>query len=352
MPEQTTMESVRTLDARLSQILAHARGRAAPAVAEFARLWDALERMAAGGKRIRPRLLLDAHAALGGSDERAATDAACALELLHLALVIHDDVIDRDVTRRGEPNITGAFAVDAEMQGVSASDARAWGEASSILAGDLMLTTAHSLIARLDVDADRRSAILDAFEDAVHLSAAGEHRDVWLSLHVEDARPQDVLGMIEQKTAVYSFRAPLVIAAVLAGSAASVVDELTAIAHRLGVIYQLRDDVLGVFGDEARTGKSALSDLREGKETLLVAYARSNAAWAEVAPRFGDARLDETDGEQVRRVIRDSAALALVEAVIAEQCAEAERMIAVSDLPPALAAQLTALVSQCSTRES
>jgi geranylgeranyl diphosphate synthase type II len=352
MSELATLHPVATLDARLGEVIANARHRPAPAAPEFARLWDEIERMAAGGKRIRPRLLLDAHAALGGQDDRAAMDAACALELLHLALVIHDDVIDHDLTRRGELNVTGAFAADAEQRGAAIPNARAWGEASSILAGDLLLTTAHSLIARLDVDAERCGAVLDAFEDAVHRSAAGEHRDVWLSLHLEDARPQDVLGMIEQKTAAYSFQAPLVIAAVLTGAPASVIDELTGIARRIGVIYQLRDDVLGVFGDETRTGKSALSDLREGKETLLVAYARSNPAWAGVATLFGDARLGETDGDRVRRVIRDSTALALVEAVIAEHCAEAERMIAASDLPPALRTQLEALVSQCSERES
>lgn len=352
MSELAIRHPATTLDARLDEALAHAKSRTAPAAPEFTRLWEELERMAAGGKRIRPRLLLDAHAALGGWDDHAALDAACAVEILHLALVIHDDVIDRDLTRRGEPNVTAVFAAAAEQRGAAPKDARVWGEASSILAGDLLLTTAHSLIARLDVDADRRGAVLDAFEDAVHRSAAGEHRDVWLSLHLEDTHPQDVLGMIEQKTAAYSFQAPLVIAAALAGSPASVVDELTAIARRIGVIYQLRDDVLGVFGDEARTGKSALSDLREGKETLLVAYARADAAWGEVAPLFGDEHLGETDGERMRRVIRDSAALTLVEAVIAEHRADVERMIAASDLPPALRAQLTALVSRCSTRES
>src|SRR5690606_17128174 len=131
-----------------------------------------------------------------GIDERAAIDAACAVELLHLALVIHDDVIDKDLMRRGEMNITGRFASEAMVRGASRSDARAWGEASSLLAGDLILTTAHSLLARLDIPEERRHAVLDVFDDTVFESAAGEHCDVWLSLHLDQARPEDVLTMI------------------------------------------------------------------------------------------------------------------------------------------------------------
>jgi geranylgeranyl diphosphate synthase type II len=340
------------VEARLHEVLTLAQQRSRSTSAHFERLWQSMREMAGGGKKIRPRLLTDAYAALGGTDERAAVDAACAVELLHLALVVHDDVIDRDLMRRGELNITGRFATDAIRLGAASDEARGWGEASAILAGDLLLTIAHSVLARIDVDAERRGAILDAFDDAVCESAAGEHRDVWLSLHLEQAGPGDVLAMVEQKTAAYSFQAPLVLAALLAGSATSIVDELTAIARRIGVIYQLRDDVLGLFGDEVRTGKSTLSDLREGKETLLVAYARAAPSWADVSSLLGDEKLDEDAGRRVRRVIQDSDALTLVEAIIAERCDEVHRLISESTLPPALQQQLTALTHACSSRDS
>lgn len=318
----------------------------------FDQLWGALGTLAEGGKKLRPRMLMDAYAALGGMDERSAIDAACAVELLHLALVIHDDVIDKDLTRRGELNITGRFATNAMLLGAEPADARTWGEASSILAGDLMLTMAHSALARIDIDADRRGAMLDAFEDAVRESAAGEHRDVWLSLQLEQTTPEDVLRMLEQKTAAYSFQAPLVLAAILAGAAPSVIDELTEIARRIGVIYQLRDDVLGVFGDERLTGKSTLSDLREGKQTLLVSYARSDAGWADVAPLFGDEQLDEDGGRRLRRRIEDSGALTIVESVIAERCTEVHRLIRDASIPAALREHLAMLTHACGSRDS
>jgi geranylgeranyl diphosphate synthase type II len=339
-------------DARLTAILARRREISRTFSTPYAQLWDSLERMALGGKKVRPRLLLDAHAALGGTDERAAVDAACAVELLHVALVIHDDVIDRDLVRRGEMNITGRFASEALLRGANRRDAHAWGEASSLLAGDLMLTLAHSVLAGLDVDERRREAALDIFDKTVFESAAGEHHDVWLSLHLESSTAEDVLAMVDQKTAAYSFQAPLTIAAVLAGAPPRVLDELTVIARRIGVIYQLRDDVLGVFGDERETGKSAFGDLREGKETLLISYARSDAAWTTVAPYFGDDEMTASEAESVRRVIEESGALLFVESLISERCDEVHRLIRESHLPSAMAQQLVQLVTTCGTRTS
>lgn len=324
------------------------RGFSAP----YTKLWESLDRMAAGGKRIRPRLLMGAYEALGGVDERVAVDAACAMELLHMALVIHDDVIDKDVMRRGEMNISGRFASEAMLRGIAREEANAWGEASSLLAGDLMLTLAHSLLARLDVHNERRRAVLDLFDDTVFESAAGEHYDVWLSLRLQQANPHDVLEMVDQKTAAYSFHAPLVLAAILAGSTTSVIEELIAIARLTGVIYQLRDDVLGLFGDEQETGKSTISDLREGKQTLLIAYARSDMSWTEVETLFGDSTLSVAGSRRLKRVIEESGALVFVESFIAERCAEVHQLIRESTLPTTLKSQLLALAVACDSRAS
>ncbi|MGM7665780.1 polyprenyl synthetase family protein [Microbacterium sp. A93] len=339
-------------ESRLMEVLAKGRERSRDFSAPYTKLWESLERMAAGGKRIRPRLLMGAYEALGGIDERVAVDAACAMELLHIALVIHDDVIDKDLMRRGEMNISGRFASEAMLRGTTRRDANAWGEASSLLAGDLMLTLAHSLLARLDIHDERRQAVLDVFDDTVFESAAGEHYDVWLSMRLQQATAQDVLAMVDQKTAAYSFQAPLILAAILAGSTTSVIDELTAIARRIGVIYQLRDDVLGLFGDERETGKSTISDLREGKETLLIAYARSDVAWAEVESLFGDSALSVADSRRLKRVIEESGALVFVESFITERCDEVYQLVQEAALPAALKSQLLTLTSACNSRVS
>lgn len=354
MPDPTTrtIDDVAIVDTRLRELFAQRRSRSVAFPPAYQDLWESLERMAAGGKKIRPRLLMRAYRALGGVDEQAAVDAACAVELLHLALVIHDDVIDKDLMRRGEMNISGRFALEAMLRGAARPDANSWGEASSILAGDLILTMAQSLLARLHIDESRRRAVLDLFDDTIFESAAGEHHDVWLSLHLEQVTPEQVLAMVDQKTAAYSFRAPLVLAAILAGARADTIDQLTVIARQIGVVYQLRDDVLGLFGDERATGKSTLSDLREGKETLLIAYARSDPSWSAVEQHFGDRELDEHDAALLRRVIEESGAHLFVDQVIADRCTQIRALIQLADLPTALKEDLTELASACTTRDS
>lgn len=339
-------------ETRLTGLLEHARERSRSFSVPYTHLWESIERMAKGGKKLRPRMLMDAYEALGGVDERAAVDAACAMELLHMSLVIHDDVIDNDLMRRGEMNITGRFTSEAMLRGVSRRNAHDWGEASSILAGDLTLTLAHSLLAGLEVPPDRRRAMLDVFEETVFESAAGEHYDVWLSMHLQHASTQDVLTMIDQKTAAYSFRAPLVLAATLAGASPALVKELGTIARAIGIIYQLRDDVLGLFGDERDTGKSTLSDLREGKETLLITYARADVAWDPVESLFGDDSLSLADGRRLRQVIEESGALLFVESLITERCNHVNQLIEEATLPTALRKQLTALTAACNVRVS
>ncbi|MDN5634979.1 MAG: polyprenyl synthetase family protein, partial [Brevibacterium sp.] len=173
---------------------------------------------------------------------------------------------------------------------------------------------------------------------------------VWLSLHLEEARSQDVLAMAGQKTAVYSFQAPLLIAAVLAGAGSTLTDELAAIASQIGVVYQLRDDVLGLFGDERVTGKSSFSDLREGKETLLIAFARSDPSWTDVRALFGDRMLSTADGHRLRNVIEESGALVFVESIISDRCEDLYRLIREAALPTALSNQLIELTSECNSR--
>ncbi|UVI35321.1 MULTISPECIES: polyprenyl synthetase family protein [Brevibacterium] len=344
------MESVLTVESRLVEVLAAARRRSRVRTQQYEQLWEALSRMALGGKMIRPRLLIDAHEGLGGTATQAATDAAGAMQLLHIGLIIHDDVIDNDTVRRGEMNITGQFSSEAMLLGATSAAAQTWGISSSLLAGDLMLNEAQSLLARLDLEAPRRLAILDIYDETIAESVAGEQSDVWLSLHLDEADSGDVLTMIGRKTAAYSFEAPLSIAAVLAGSDDSLVERLRAIGRRIGIVYQLRDDVLGLFGDEHETGKSVLSDLREGKETLLINTARTHSAWSQVAHLFGDRGLDAEGGLRLRQAIEESGARAYVESMIAEHCKTIAGLIAEAELPQALAGRLADLTSACSLR--
>ena len=324
-------------------------GRAAPLGDDYRRLWVATRDAASGGKRVRPALVLAAHRAFAGTDTLSSTHLAAAFELLHTAFLIHDDVIDHDLVRRGMPNVAGRFALDGVSRELEPARANAYGEASAILAGDLLISAAHRLVAGLDAPAAVRIPLLDIVDECVFLAAAGEHADVRHAGASPDER--DILDMIERKTASYSFSAPLQAGALLGGASVETVARLGEIGRHLGVAFQLRDDVLGVFGHPSRTGKSVLGDLREGKLTLLIAYARGHADWTLVEAHFGRADLDEAAATRLRTAIESTGARSRVERLIDARCDEAKRAITAGHLPDALREALTATVRECVERD-
>lgn len=305
-------------------------------------LWTAFSRAADGGKRFRPALLLSTHSALGGTREPAAVQVAAALELLHTALVVQDDVIDGDQVRRGMPSLPGGVAADARRSGSSPDAARRLGEAAGILAGDLGLIAAMGAIARCEAPVTVVGRLLDLVESTLHATAAGELADVRLQLDPADAPVvlREVLAVAELKTALYSFQLPLRAGALLADASPEVLLALDEIGCLLGIGFQLFDDLLGVFGDEQRTGKSALGDLREGKRTALIAHASTTEVWPALQPLLGREDLDERDARRARELLTVSGSRAWAEDVARWHLSSATEAAARHDLPPALLAAL------------
>ena len=335
----------------LDRFFAERIARAAGHGIDYERLWSAARDAASGGKRIRPALVLAAHRAFAGaeSESEPAVRLAAAFELLHTALLIHDDVIDHDLVRRGAPNVAGRFALDGVARGLSVARANEYGEASAILAGDLLISGAHRLVAELEAPSDVRGALLELLDECVFLAAAGEHADVRFAAGATPGE-RDILAMIENKTASYSFSAPLQAGALLGGATPDAVHRLGEIGRHLGVAFQLRDDVLGVYGNAAVTGKSVLGDLREGKETLLIAYARGHTGWSAVAVEFGRPDLDDAAAARLRAAIEASGARSRVEQLIAARCEAAIAAVETTLLPGALRDGLTATAHDCAER--
>lgn len=299
---------------------------------EHSQLWASLQDASAGGKRLRPMLFHSVYVALGGRQADVAAQVGAALELLHTALVVHDDVIDGDTVRRGRPNVVGTFAADARERGHDAERSTHYGQSAAILAGDLALAGAVRVIALCGAPPATVGRMLDLVDRALHLSAAGELTDVRLSLDGEADIPA-VISMEHQKTAVYSFELPLQLAAVLAGARAEHEAALTRFARLLGIGYQIRDDLDGMFGDEAATGKSSVSDLREGKCTPLMAFARTTPAWTHIHPYLVSGVIDDADAARVRTLLEECGARAYVEGLAADLDREARE--AVAHLPEA-----------------
>jgi geranylgeranyl diphosphate synthase type II len=338
------------VDAVLADFFEDRIRRATPLATHYALLWRRLARSCEGGKRLRPRLLLNTHQAFGGGHPEDATTAAAAFELLHTALLLHDDVMDEDVSRRGRPTVSAEFAGDAVEAGLSPGVAAAWGDASGILGGDLLLSAAHALVAR--VRPAVRAELADIVDESLFRAAAGEQDDIAFGLGTTPATPERVVRMMENKTAGYSFAAPLRAGAALAEAGADVSKELDLVGTALGVLYQLRDDLLGVFGDAHRTGKSTTSDLRQGKRTLLVAFAEGQPAWAAVRHLWGDPRLDQTGAELLREALVTSGARDQTTDLIDVMRREAVAVIGDSALPSGLRRELVGLADALAERES
>lgn len=338
------------VDTVLSEFFEDRIRRATPLAEHYALLWRRLARSSEGGKRLRPRLLLDTHRAFGGTHAEDATVAAAAFELLHTALLLHDDVIDGDVSRRGRPTVSAEFADDAVTSGLPARSAAAWGQASGILGGDLLLSATYALVARVRTGA--REELTDIVDECLFRAAAGEHDDVAFGLGTASAAPEQVLRMMENKTGGYSFAAPLRAGATLAGADARAQAELEQVGTALGVLYQLSDDLLGVFGDARRTGKSTTGDLRERKRTLLVAFAEGHPAWSAVRYLWGDPALDEAGADVLRGALVSSGARTAMVELIETRRREIVVTIDRTTLPAGLRHDLVGLADQLVGRAS
>ena len=312
--------SSRTTDEALRRLLEEGRLRAAAIDPEHARLWEALALATEGGKRFRPALLVSAHDALGGDRAGAVVEVGAALELLHTAFVIHDDVIDDDHVRRGRPNVSGAFRAQALAGGASADAADHYGRTAAILAGDLALTTAVRVVATCGAPGDVVGRLLDLFDTALHTTAAGELADVRLTLDLAPASLSESLAMEANKTGAYSFALPLQCGAVLAGADEEMVRLLGKAGNVLGAAFQLVDDLIGVFGDSAQSGKSCTGDLRTRKQTPLLVHARSTDQWEQISSHLGR-ELDDEELAQVRRLLILSGSRRFVEELAEAQVA-------------------------------
>lgn len=341
-------ETERRLDRFFDEQVARAARHAGP----YPELWRALQAATRGGKRLRPRLLLGAFLHLGGTRLEPAIELAVAVELLHTALLVHDDVIDGDVERRGAPNVVGTFAAAGEQGGLAPQPARRWGERAALLAGDLMLTSALRITARLDVDARRRAQLVELVDESVFRAAAGELADVAYAAGLVTPTPVQIRDTMADKTAHYSLELPLRAAAILAGSPPPLADRLGDIGRSLGVVFQMRDDLLGVFGHTEETGKSASNDLREGKQTLLVAAARGTAGWQQVEHLFGQPGLTDDEAARLRAALETCGARQRAEQQLHDERDTALALVEGAGLPSGLAHLLAREADRAAERRS
>jgi geranylgeranyl diphosphate synthase, type I len=283
----------------------------------------ALTALLAGGKRLRPAFCYwgwrgsrDAPDNVPALDD-AALKAAASLEFLQACALIHDDVMDGSDTRRGLPAAHRRFATVHRAAGWLGT-AEDFGVGAAILLGDLCLSWADELLLTSGMPADALQRAKTVYDEMRTELMAGQYLDL-----LEQARGggsvDRAMQVVRYKSAKYTIERPLHIGAALAGAGEEVFEAYSAYGLPLGEAFQLRDDVLGVFGDPQETGKPAGDDLREGKRTVLVALAteRANPAQAAILrAHLGDPALDADGVAALREVVHDTGALADTEAMI------------------------------------
>ncbi|HEY8547673.1 MAG TPA: isopentenyl-diphosphate Delta-isomerase [Acidimicrobiales bacterium] len=334
-----------------------------PAVAELGA--EVRRLVAAGGKRLRPAFVYWGHRAAGEPHDDAVLTAAAAVELLHTFALVHDDVMDRSDRRRGQPTAHRSLA-DRHAGAGLVGDAGWYGVSGALLAGDLAFVWADQLLEATGRPPAPLAAARRVFTRLRTEVVGGQLLDLRLAHRplAEVASPagaaaleREVLRVALLKSARYTVTRPLELGLALAGA---VVDDpadvpvthldphhdrlraaLRVYGDAVGVAFQMRDDVLGLFGDHEATGKSCLDDLREGKRTLLVLRAlrlADDAGRRLLVGALGDPDLDEATAHRCRQVVAASGALASVEALIEAEHDRALRALRSIGPPPARAA--------------
>ncbi|RPA64870.1 polyprenyl synthetase family protein [Gordonia oryzae] len=325
-------------------------------------LVEAIRAAAMGGKRLRgqfcvwgARVAAEASGSTGSPSTPGVLNTATAIEMFHLAALIHDDFMDGSDTRRGVPTVHRSFT-DRHVAEHLSGDAGTHGSAMAILAGDLCLTWSDELLGDAVADLDRatRSAVRSMWSTMRDEAFAGQTLDM-LAQTRETVTRQRARTILRYKSAKYTISHPLRLGGALAGAPVPLLSQYDEIGVLAGEAFQLRDDVLGMFGDPAETGKPVIDDLREGKRTLLVALTQERASPAGrrlLTTSLGNPQVTVDDLLAVRELMVSTGALADTEDRIDDLTASAQEVIGRIEVDESTRARLRELVRQSVRRRS
>lgn len=300
-----------------------------------------------GGKYLRGLLVnLGFHMA-GFDDCRESDEAALAFEMFQTGVLIHDDVIDRAKYRRGKKTITHRYGESLEKRGLKmpaeGDTAVHLTESAAICCGDYLITASQLCLARAYASHQRALTVISEFDRIILDTIRGELLDVVLPCEMQDEtrRPEEanelliksVYDIYHLKTSRYSVVGPLRLGLLLGGVAEEKTEAVDRMADELGIAFQIKDDILGIYGDAEKTGKDAGSDISEYKQTLLYAYIRGRRPekMAALNRYYGHEKLTAEDIERVRELFEESGARAYAEQEMEACFRRAEQKLAALD---------------------
>lgn len=264
-----------------------------------------------GGKRIRAALLYYSYLGFGGTDKEAALKASMSMELSETFLLIHDDIMDNDSLRRGGRTIHETYRRICNDKYHGKIAASHFGKSISMLCGDIACAWSNEIIAESKFDCPDVQRVLQLLNQIYVIECYGQTMDVYSQLK-ENVKKEDVILVHQLKTVPYTFDGPMKIGAMLAGANDKQIKELEGYSLPLGTAFQLQDDILGMFGTVERTGKPVLSDLKEGKKTLLILSALEHAdekQKAIIVSNLGNRKASINDLKHIRKIIIETGSL-------------------------------------------
>jgi len=265
------------------------------------------------GKRIRPVLFCIGYLGFSKKTPPGLYRSALSLELLHDFMLVHDDIIDKSDTRRGKPSMHALL----NRYLLRDKKAKFSGEDLTIVAGDVMYSMALDAFLSVKEDMRRKEDALKKLISAALYTGSGEFIELLLGAKpIEKVTREDIYKIYDYKTANYTFASPLSIGATLAGAKSGEIEKLFSYGMLLGRAFQIKDDIIGIFGEEKDTGKSNLTDIKEAKRTLLIWYAFNHAGEKDrfIIKIIMKGRLvRKTELVKIRRIIVNAGALAYAE---------------------------------------
>lgn len=264
------------------------------------------------GKRLRPALMYFGYLASGGKNKAAIIRAAMSVEFLHISFLIQDDVMDRDALRHGKPTMHWAYKKYGEEKlNLNKNESYHYGISQAISISDVGFEMAYKILANSSFSNKLKLRAISKLSKTIFNTAMGQMSDV-LAENLPNVLEKQTLNIMEYKTARYTIYGPFSIGLTLAGKSEKDIARLRDYAVPLGVAFQIRDDILGMFGDTFVTGKPVGADLKEGKKTLLIVRALHKATPKQkqiILSGLGNKDCSERCLNEVREIIKDTGSM-------------------------------------------
>lgn len=290
------------------------------------------------GKRLRPYLVWLGYQIASEKPvlNKTVLNASLVSEIFHSFALIHDDIIDRSDSRRNQKTSHILFAQSHKQKKFTGSSDH-FGTSMAILTGDFQIALSSKILSNLNIPSETKEKMLECFTTMFTNLVLGQYQDVYQSFDPVKPSEEMIMSTLRWKSGEYTIEFPLKFGGILAGADSKTLDTFGKLAIPLGIAFQIKDDMLGIFADSKSIGKSNLSDIQEGKNTLIIKYTfnRSNPEQKKSLNRIlGNNQADLNDLKEVRRIVTDTGARQIIEDKITNLNQEAKSLIINSDIRP------------------